>query len=160
MLCCSFAFQEECALPMGTMRAGFGLYHKIRRDVRGNLKRAFCPPRRRCAIALSVTGRLRTLCQLLLRLADFCGALWCALAKPGAQLRVAVTQIGVAHAVRLQIWTAAPAPARLFLPLAAPRLRSHSQLPASAAGSGRRSRPGAKRAEKIGSKEKKAKTKK
>ena len=26
---------------MGTMRAGFGLYHKIRRDVRGNL--GLCP---------------------------------------------------------------------------------------------------------------------
>src|SRR5699024_5009240 len=77
----------------------------------------------------------------LLRLAAFCGAPRRALAKTGALLRVAVAQIGVAHAVRLQIWTAAPAPARLFLPLAAPRLRSHSQLPVSAAGSGRCSCP-------------------
>ena len=100
-------------------------------------------PFRRFAPAFSPLSHraFRTLCQPLLRLADFCGAPRRALAKTGALLRVAVTQIGVAHAVRLQIWTAAPAPARLFLPLAAPRLRSHSQLPASSTGRGRCSCP-------------------
>ena len=38
-------------------------------------------------------------------------------------------------AVRLHIWTAAPAPPRLFLPQAAARLRSQAHLAASAAGS-------------------------
>ena len=64
-----------------------------------------------------------------------------ALAKTGALLRVAVTQICFTHAVRLQIWTAAPALPRLLLPQAAPRLRCHSQLPVSTAGSGRCSCP-------------------
>ena len=41
-------------------------------------------------------------------------------------------------AARLQIWTAAPAPSRLLLPQAAPRLRSLSRLPVSSAGRGRR----------------------
>ena len=40
-------------------------------------------------------------------------------------------------AVRLKIWTAAPAPPRLFLPQAAPRLRSQTQLPVSSTGRGR-----------------------
>ena len=50
------------------------------------------------------------------------------LAKTGALLRVAVSQISIAHAVRSQIWTAAPTPARLLLPQAAPRLRCQSRL--------------------------------
>ena len=57
----------------------------------------------RLPVALSVTVRLRVLCHLLLRLADFCGAPQRALAKTGALRR--------------------------------------SQLPVSAAGSGRCSRP-------------------
>ena len=40
-------------------------------------------------------------------------------------------------AARLHIWTAAPAPPRLFLPQAAARLRSQTQLPVSSAGRGR-----------------------
>ena len=50
------------------------------------------------------------------------------LAKTGALLRVAVSQISIAHAVRSQIWTAAPTPARLLLPQAAPRLRCQPRL--------------------------------
>src|SRR5699024_5768025 len=42
--------------------------------------------------------------------------------------RFAVAQICVAHAVGLQIWTAAPTPARLFLPQAAPRFRCASAV--------------------------------
>ena len=38
-------------------------------------------------------------------------------------------------AARLHIWTAVPAPLRLFLPQAAPQLRSQARLAASAAGS-------------------------
>ena len=49
--------------------------------------------------------------------------------KIGARPRVAVAQICCAHALRLQIWTAAPAPARLLLPQAAPRLRSQPVIP-------------------------------
>ena len=40
-------------------------------------------------------------------------------------------------AARLHIWTAAPAPPRLFLPQAAAQLRSQQQLPVSSAGRGR-----------------------
>ena len=44
-------------------------------------------------------------------------------------------------AARLYIWTAAPAPLRLFLPQAAPQLRSQLHLAVSAAGSARLSCP-------------------
>ena len=44
-------------------------------------------------------------------------------------------------AARLHIWTAAPAPLRLFLPQAAPQLRSQRRLPVSSTGRGRRCCP-------------------
>ena len=61
-----------------------------------------------------------------------------ALAKTGARLRVAVPCFLLRASSRpCKRQTAAPAPPRLFLPQAAPRLRSQRQLPVSSTGCGR-----------------------
>ena len=52
-----------------------------------------------------------------------------------------LTKYAARVAARLHIWTAAPAPPRLFLPQAAAQLRSQQQLPVSSTGRGRRRCP-------------------
>ena len=93
---------ENCAFPFQKLRSK-GRAGPYGRTVVGWGRKKSSPFTLRLPVALSVTVRLRVLCHLLLRLADFCGAPQRALAKTGALHR--------------------------------------SQLPVSAAGSGRCSRP-------------------
>ena len=58
--------------------------------------------------------------------------------KLAAAAGLPLTKYAARVAARLHIWTAAPAPPRLFLPQAAAQLRSQQQLPVSSTGCGRR----------------------